>query len=1423
MKNSVWRYGIMLSLGLWLCLSATIISPSVIAAQTPPPPIPTPTPIIGPHQPGAQPLLALDLNPTPLVILDQVEIRLSITGRRGNAAHCYGIPYYPLDVFILVDNSASAGSGDAGSNLERTRQILQGFVTQADQSVFLDLPLPRVALQNRIGLISTSVMVTGTVVTWKPLESDYGQIRENIAALGVGGDTELASGIQLAMQQWRDHSRKEARRVLLLMLHDRAPIEFESSLAALQEARNAGIDIYLFSNSLNLTADQSIDANIAARVVDKANFFADPTPEQLRRAFVQMTQGDTISVARALSVLVQWLPPGFEVANAPLGVEDNQILWWIPQLADNDRQDLTYKARLTDSLVGTEKLQALVTLSYLDCNGLLQTQISHFSFALQMPTPTPTPLPTLPRPTTPTPVTPISTIVPTPVVPVPTIAPMPAVQSEDILEWLNKLLEWLIDHFWETGPIERLVQTSPDSSGFFVWLVQHIPALATVLTWLATTLPAIAQWLLIILFVLLFLFLLWRLFNMLKKLWGHKRPADGPKSPGPPTPPLPPSPPTPTLPRWIPALSQNVLLAADGDGVQKVPTTTPHPLQDTLLIGLGPAGREVLSQMAVALTDRFGNKWPSNVHFLQVDVQPQETAGQMTPPTNLRSDQWVLLRPDLQTVAKTLREKGKDYPHWQWYEATAPDYARARGRMAVFYDLQNQTQNSVLWKAIERGLQGLNTPVIRVIGTTFDDVSSGMLVDVVRLTQLVAAGHAAGNVEVQLWLAGPVGRDWSDRLGTRGRVRADEQITRTLATLRELERFQRNARRKYEYVQEANRQDILRAVYDFSVIGKVVVFEPLSGTPQMPENDTLTCIADSLLALLDSGANRQWNALLTDETSSRMGGLANREGQGAVLAIGCYALRKPRVAVLDAMAWRMVRDALFETALGLHPLEKLTAAGDYQLLPDPEQGQPLKSAPMFSPTETETLVERHKGYWDAPAFDAAVRTRLNELLNGEQDGAGDAAVTRRAGLAQAVRWLETLEGQLRQQEANEPAQRIRNLIKQLTHWQTWLKDEVYPLCDQFFKAARAELQRLQSQPARGWGLTPELEWPYYRDYIRKWDTAPMGTTQDEPLLRLAARFGWEVEITSQGWRARLLVPPGEFDERLDVRHLDRLRPYEITPNTKPTEFLQALYALAVRAARVDAQTTAADLALRQDMTGWLERARPRLRYNEAEANRQILAVNELTLLVTPESAEHTPRLREQLTNAPGIAGRLEVCQTDDPTTVTLLKATSWLPLSAVDLYSSETWQSYPVPPNLYVWRAEQIAAELETDDRLSAVLVDRIAQNESLLRAFGLSVIYEVIRREEARGWQIPGLEQPAESLSLALDRLFDGDEKTQATCCKTLQDKLDKRVPEITQRLVYLKRAEDERVRPLLTSADPRERDLGCYLRGLLIAERNG
>lgn len=1383
--NSTRRFFIHLSILVCIGLGIGGFFAAVVTAQTP---VTDKSPV--------SVLLTMQSDPDPLQSGQEARFDLVLSARQEPDAVCYGIPLEALDLFFVLDNSGSAGAGE-NSNLERTRQWMDTMVDLAEQQGPIGTPLQ----PTRIGLAASRVGVEGIETLWATLTDDYDSARQFLIDLPSGGDTELAPAIRRAVLTLQQMARRGARQVLALMLHDRLPLT-DDTLAAIQQAQQEGIYVYLFANSLNVKTGETIDAALAQSIVDAEYLATDPTQEQLRHIFVQMTGGSANDLARNITITVLASPAGLTAPTlSPSGtVITDTVTWVIPQLVAQEQVKLTYQGYVNSAIGYNGQMGLTAWIAYQDCNGQLRSLSSSFDFrAHELPTPTPTFSPTPMQ--TAMPPTPTRVVAETPtqaaMLIVPTAqpggaTPPPGIGGIDIPTP-------------QIGPIDRLV----------TWLAGLIPGISSLVTPLLGFLPVFLQWLLIILFVLLLLFLLWRLFEMLRKRWGRPKPQSQPQPTEPITPP--PPPPVPTLPRWIPALPKNTLLAGAGSA-RTIATATPHPLQDTLLIGLGPAGREVLAQVASGLVDRFGDQTPANIHLLQVDVQPERAPGQMTLPPGLRPEQWVLLRPDLQTVEESLRRNPGNYPHWQWYANAAPEYERARGRMAVFYDIQNQTQNSALWKAIERGIRDLDKPVIRVIGTTFDDVSSGMLVDIARLTQ-IAAGGVDGNIQVQLWLAGPLGRDWGERLGVRGKVRADEQITRTLATLRELERFQRNARRRFDYVPQTNRQDVLRALYHYAVINKLVIFQPMDTPPPPPEHDTLTCMADCLLALFDSEANRQWNDLLKD-TDERMGEQVNVRGQGAALAMGCYALRKPGAAMRRAMAWRMVRDVLFETALGLHPLEKVMASGEYQRLPEHEQGQPLKSVPAFTANEIETLVEKHKDYLDAPAFEAAVRSRVNALLNGEHDGAGDADVLRRAGLSQATSWLKMLKKQLEQQNASDAAQRVNGLIRQLNHWQTWLRDQVYPLCEHEFKTARDELLRLRAQPARGWGLDDRLEWPLYRDLIRRWDAAPMGAAQGEPLLRLTARFGWEVETTPQGWRARLLVPPGEFDETVDARRLDLLRPYEIVPKPDPADLLQRLYDLAARAAQVDTQTTAVDLALRQDMARWAEQARLRLEFDPNEAS-LMQHVNERSLLVMPESAAHKSTLEQNLSSVPGIAGGLYVCETNDATAVTLLQATSWLPLTSLKLYDAETWQTHPTPPYLYVWRAEQLAAASETDERISALFVDRIDQNEPLLRAFGLSLIYEAIK-PEGRFWAVPGLDQPAGSLLLALEQLFAGDAKEQAARLEALQDALAKRREQVTQPLTYLKQAEADRVKPLAGSDDPRERDLAAYLSGLIADERN-
>ncbi|MBN2004304.1 MAG: VWA domain-containing protein [Anaerolineae bacterium] len=1341
----------------------------------------TPTPL--PETPPVQVQLTGRAVPDTLIGGERTRLEFTLSVTREPDTICYGIPRDPLDLIFVVDNSGSAGRGP-GSNLALTRQWLESFISFAAQQMPVGSPPSR----SRIGLAASRVAESGTEILWQNLTEDYTALYTILEDLPGGGDTELAAGIRQAKIAFEQRARPTARQVLVLMLHDRLPLN-DSTFAALSEVRQASIDVYLFANSLNVAADQAIDAALAQPITGEEFFLLDPPVEDLRYVFVEMSGGSMEVLAQDIALMMLATPDGLQdpkVSSSGSAIT-NTVSWGVPQLAAQENAALTYEGEVGSLSARQGQMNLTAQIAYLDCNGYPRSQTAALVFRAQEPQNTPTPAATT-----------VTEMPPTPL-PTPT-PPEDGSDSCDFFEWLEGIFSS------EFGPIDQLLN----------WLGGIIPAgISSSLASLVGGVPIFLQWVLLVILVLVLLYLLWRLFKMLKRLFGRKKSSPLPSSPS--LPPSSPRPVSPTLPQWISALPGNVLLR-QVSGARAIATTTPHPLQDTLLIGLGPAGREVLAQVAAGLHDRFGAATPEQIRLVQVDVLPVGVANQLAPPLGLRDEQWALLRPDFADVSDALRKDPQAFGHWQWYEAAAADDGRARGRMALFYDVKSGGENSVLWQALRLALQGLNSPVIRIIGTTFDDVSSGMLVDMARLTQLAVTGDSNGNVDVQLWLAGPVGCDWGDRLSGYSRVRSDEQLPRTLVTLRELERFQRNAPVEFRYVPDTNRQDVFRATRQYALINKIVLFEPLLSPTVAPESDTLACMADTLLALFNQEPNSVWNAHL-DNNRTRMGDLANDEGKGAVLAIGSHALRYPGGALAQVMAWRMVREVLFETGLGLFPLEKLDhVRGTYKSLPESECGRPLDSTLGPHPEAVEKLVFDFKGHWDTPNFAAAVRTRVNALLNGEVD-AGEPLVVRRAGLAQAIRWLKLLRGVLLQNNAVAVAQKVRALEKDLDAWQRWFREEVHPLCQQQFEAARTQLEALRDQPARNWGLDAALDWNLYRRHIRTWITEPGGNVQSEPLLRLAARFGWEVEINDAGWRSRLIVPPGDFAEPVDPGTLDLLRPYELAgPPSNPRILLQEVFSLAERLSSISTQTSLLDVALNQDFPAWLAHADLRLTYNESMAETRI-GMSYLTLLVAPESSSRTPQLEQHIRSVPDIPGKFVSCQTNDPTAITLLRATSWLPLSTLALYNEDAWNENLTLPALYVWRPEQIAAELERDRRLSALWVSRIAENEPLLRAFGLAFIYGAVT-QELRGWHIPGVaEMIPGALSAVLDAVFDRDVRLQVRYLAALQKAVEERRLAIVDRRAYLRQAAVERVSPL-EQGDARMQDLGVYLHGLIAME---
>ena len=914
-------------------------------------------------------------------------------------------------------------------------------------------------------------------------------------------------------------------------------------------------------------------------------------------------------------------------------------------------------------------------------------------------------------------------------------------------------------------------------------------------------LPTILQWLLIILLLLVFLWLLWLL---LRKLWTWWKLRDleppepdapSSSSPGLSPGPLPdlPTEPVMMVPKWIRTLDEALVLITT--------TQTPVEMQDTLLIGVGPAGIEVLSQVSAALQNRFSGEIPANIRMLQINVLPQSEPKDIAWPASLPSECRLDLTVNLAEVDENLKKDAKKWKHWAWYFQAKPSLARARGRMALFYDLKDGRDGSDVWKRIERSWIGLKNPAVRIIGTTWDDTSSGMLVDLIRLIHIITGQI----IDVQLWLAGPVDRDWGFQLDDpRQKVDADQQVVRSLATLRELERFQRNAKSRFQYVPDNSTQDDLKFTSQSALVQSLFLFQPYhkidnsDNSRTAPEDDVLACMADSLLTLFNPVNH---NSLIQHLSAQRVavGHKINTDGIGMTSALGSYSLRSPAGALERAVTWRMLHDVLFEKEIGIFALESCTSDGKYKACSEPPVKQDL--------LEIDTLLSRYQNVIEKPQFIEEVRSRVESLINGGED-MDRAVIKRRAGLSQAIAWLKMLQTRLRSQpNVSKPSQEVRNLIEQLEAWQAWGKDNLLSASRNKLEAVHKELSSLNQQPGRSWVVDRSLEWNLYRQTVRTWEENPKGAVNEEPLLRLARRFGWQVLRRAEKWEIRLLAPDPTFTwysgADLDpmILHQD--------PEMILKRLLELAKPLAHAAVAPNASLSTEAIGKREE---WMEYAKPRLALNKAAVSSEIGQLQEMALW--------SPPLERGSESA------------SDPYSITLLRAIAWAPLRTTDLYKDELWEK-PVRSDYYVWEAEQGAARMERllvdgdssyGKRFSAKLVSQIAADQELFNNLCLAYLYKLMLAS-GDGWQAPGVGTlQGKRLDQAFAKLFvegtvPGElSRNRPAALQTLNQAIVAVQTEIkSQPTAFFQEAKKNRVAPLMQDDQPQAaQELGLYLHAL-------
>lgn len=875
-------------------------------------------------------------------------------------------------------------------------------------------------------------------------------------------------------------------------------------------------------------------------------------------------------------------------------------------------------------------------------------------------------------------------------------------------------------------------------------------------------------------------------------------------------------PPPPDLtPAWMKRLDSSKVLV-EASRVDHKDELTP-----TVIVGLGPVGRIVLPQIAQALYARYGSFPPDEIRLLQIDVQLKEkiaAESTLERPEHLAPHQWVLLEPDLVEVVGNLQRSPERWPYLKWFETTAPGYERSRGRLAIFYDLKDGSDRSILWQGLRQASRGLDKPRLRLVGSTFDDTSSGMLVDVARLLQIMTGRDE----DVELWLTGPVGQDWSSRLhAPRQKVRAGDQQVRNLATLRELERFQRNARVPFHYVSSSNRQIELHDDANYAVVQTLFLFEPLNN--KVTVEDHLMTITDSLLAVLNKPAQLRLNSLLKG-SMSHASTLANRSGIGTVCALGAYSVRSPRGAVEEAIAWRMVLDLLFERRLGLVAAAALGEDGNYAPM-DPDDFPDDVAARRKS---AEAFVERYSGRLDNPDFRIILAHAISQILNGEQEG-GEPTINRASGLLQAQRWLQSVRQLIAREGELEVARGLSVLEEQLLNWQEFLQQEVRPQVEQKLSEAQMALQALAGQTGRRWALPAGLDWETYRRNVRPWMTgSPTKNTADEPLLRVAQRFGWHLDYDKSvgRWRLQLLAPPGEFTWVDYAVDLDSLA-VERTAATVLNTVLEQVRPLAQQAT---AGNMVMDEAEKLSPQLWLDQAELRLTFNHQLASDYMQGnTNEYVLLVAPES-QRTKLLAEKLQETPRKPD-IQLCETTDETAITVLRVRDHLPLEAYSGYQAEVWAAQMVPPELYVWRGEQEAARMEGgESRMSPRFVGWLERDKALLDLFAEAYLLDLLAHYGTL-FELPGLgEWQGAGIGEALENLL-GKEREKHPESFRVPRQRERALDELAQAIeaqrqalwqepgkhTFLRQAAEARVQPLSQSRDRREVDLANYLYALI------
>jgi|GEM_PF-1632777 len=310
------------------------------------------------------------VSPATIIPGQESVVTLSFSGE--TLTSCAGILGTPVDVVFVFDISDSAGDGQPGSNWHSTTQFTKELFSSLSQPVYTDITQP--PQESHLAIISSISGIAGPEAeVLLDLTADVQQALVFLDNIRPAGDSNIADGMRKA-QELLSASDSSRRRIIFLMLHDNIPLS-QAAAAAAQEVRNAGTQIFLVSNDLNITTENQITSALVQDLIGvPAHFVPNPQPGELRGVLVDASAGNRNASAAKMLVRSSYTPEAWvDIVAVDQGgvIRNGQVVWEIPQIDPGQTVQVDYRIQ-AQSGAPASSVQILTGITYLDCNGFLQ-------------------------------------------------------------------------------------------------------------------------------------------------------------------------------------------------------------------------------------------------------------------------------------------------------------------------------------------------------------------------------------------------------------------------------------------------------------------------------------------------------------------------------------------------------------------------------------------------------------------------------------------------------------------------------------------------------------------------------------------------------------------------------------------------------------------------------------------------------------------------------------------------------------------------------------------------------------------------------------------------------------------------------------------------------------------------------------------